>query len=74
LQHNGYTQAELDALLTVLEDSDPRTPSKTDKKDAERSPPILRLTYSCGSSNASGSGPGVAECWTSQSNAGGHVW
>jgi hypothetical protein len=31
----GYTQAELDALLLVLEDAVPKVPSKKDKKDAE---------------------------------------
>jgi hypothetical protein len=30
----GYTQAELDALLLILEDAVPRVPSKKDKKDA----------------------------------------
>jgi hypothetical protein len=31
----GYNQGELDALLMILEDAVPRTPSKRDKKDAE---------------------------------------
>jgi hypothetical protein len=31
----GYTQAELDALLLILEDAVPRDPSKKDKNDAE---------------------------------------
>jgi len=30
----GYTQAELDALLLIMEDTVPRIPSKRDKKDA----------------------------------------
>jgi hypothetical protein len=31
----GYTQAELDALLLILEDTVPQVPSKKDKRDAE---------------------------------------